>query len=158
LLFYEFDFQIQFALPLVYSLDLQPMAKSSIQNKVEIKNRRASFEYQFIDTFTAGIVLRGTEMKSIRMGKANISDAHCYLHKGELFIKNLHISPYEFGTHYNHEPLRERKLLLQRKELKKLENKLKDVGLTIIPTRLFISERGQKLLVLNKLNTAVLEF
>jgi SsrA-binding protein len=123
---------------------------SNISNKVEIKNRKASFEYQFIDTFTAGIVLRGTEMKSIRMGKANISDAHCYIHNGELFVKNLHISPYEFGTHYNHEPLRERKLLLQKKELKKIESKLKDVGLTIIPTRLFISDNG-----LAKLNIAL---
>lgn len=123
---------------------------SNISNKVQIKNRKASFEYQFIDTFTAGIVLRGTEMKSIRMGKANISDAHCYITNGELFVKNLHISPYEFGTHYNHDPLRERKLLLQRKELKKIENKLKDVGLTIIPTRLFISDKG-----LAKLNIAL---
>lgn len=123
---------------------------NNISKKVEIKNRKASFEYQFIDTFTAGIVLRGTEMKSIRMGKANISDAHCYITNGELFVKNLHISPYEFGTHYNHEPLRERKLLLQRKELKKIENKLKDVGLTIIPTRLFISDKG-----LVKLNIAL---
>lgn len=123
---------------------------NNISKKVEIKNRKASFEYQFIDTFTAGIVLRGTEMKSIRMGKANISDAHCYITNGELFVKNLHISPYEFGTHYNHEPLRERKLLLQRKELKKIENKLKDVGLTIIPTRLFISDKG-----LAKLNIAL---
>jgi SsrA-binding protein len=123
---------------------------SKISNKVEIKNRKASFEYQFIDTFTAGLVLKGTEMKSIRMGKANISDAHCYIHNGELFVKNLHISPYEFGTHYNHEPLRERKLLLKKKELKKIESKLKDVGLTIIPTRLFISDKG-----LAKLNIAL---
>lgn len=123
---------------------------NKISGKVEIKNRKASFEYQFIDTFTAGIVLKGTEMKSIRMGKANISDAHCYIHNGELFVKNLHISPYEFGTHYNHDPLRERKLLLQKKELKKIEGKLKDVGLTIVPTRLFISEKG-----LAKLNIAL---
>jgi SsrA-binding protein len=123
---------------------------SKILNKVEIKNRKASFEYQFIDTFTAGLVLKGTEMKSIRMGKANISEAHCYIHKGELFVKNMHISPYELGTHYNHEPLRERKLLLQKKELKKIENKLKDVGLTIIATRLFISDNG-----LAKLNIAL---
>jgi SsrA-binding protein len=123
---------------------------SKILNKIEIKNRKASFEYQFIDTFTAGLVLKGTEMKSIRMGKANISEAHCYIHKGELFVKNMHISPYELGTHYNHEPLRERKLLLQKKELKKIENKLKDVGLTIIATRLFISDNG-----LAKLNIAL---
>jgi SsrA-binding protein len=123
---------------------------SKILSKIEIKNRKASFEYQFIDTFTAGLVLKGTEMKSIRMGKANISEAHCYIHKGELFVKNMHISPYELGTHYNHEPLRERKLLLQKKELKKIENKLKDVGLTIIATRLFISDNG-----LAKLNIAL---
>ena len=74
------------------------LCQGKISNKVEIKNRKASFEYQFIETFTAGMVLRGTEMKSIRMGKANISDAHCYINNGELFVKNLHISPYDFGT------------------------------------------------------------
>ena len=118
------------------------MASKSIAKNIEIKNRKASFEYFFIDTFTAGIVLKGTEMKSIRMGKASISEAYCLFMNGELFIRNMNISVYELGTHYNHEPLIDRKLLLNRKELRKLEEKLKDVGLTIIPFRLFISDSG----------------
>ncbi|MCR9062469.1 MAG: SsrA-binding protein SmpB [Cytophagales bacterium] len=122
----------------------------NISGKIEIKNRRASFEYQFIDTYTAGVVLKGTEIKSIRMGKVNISDAYCYFADGELYIKNLNIAAYEFGTHYNHEPLRERKLLLQKRELKKLQEKLKDVGLTVIPTKVFINDKG-----LAKINIAL---
>lgn len=115
---------------------------NKISGKVEIKNRKASFEYQFIDTFTAGIVLRGTEIKSIRLGKANISEAYCYFAADGLYIKNMNISVYDLGTHYNHEPLRDRKLLLSKKELNKLENKMKDVGLTIVPVKLFISDNG----------------
>lgn len=118
------------------------MASKSIAKNIEIKNRKASFEYFFLDTFTAGLVLKGTEMKSIRMGKASISEAYCVFMNGELFIRNMNISVYELGTHYNHLPLRDRKLLLNRKELKKLDEKLKDVGLTIIPFRLFISDTG----------------
>ncbi len=118
------------------------MAKDKIQKKVEILNRKASFEYQFIDTFTAGLVLTGTEIKSIRQGKVNLTDAYCLFHQNELFVRNMHISKYEEGTHYNHEPIRDRKLLLTKRELKKLQNELKNVGLTIIPTKLFISEKG----------------
>lgn len=125
------------------------MAKAA-QKSIEIKNRRASFEYEFIETFTAGMVLRGTEIKSIRLGKANLSDAYCFINNGELFIKNLNIAVYDFGTVYNHEPLRERKLLLNKRELNKIEGKLKDTGLTVIPTKLFISENG-----FAKLNIAV---
>jgi SsrA-binding protein len=116
------------------------MAKAA--KTIEIKNRRASFEYEFLETYTAGMVLRGTEIKSIRLGKANLSDAYCYINDGELFVKNLNIAVYDFGTVYNHEPLRERKLLLSKRELRKLEDKLKDTGLTIITTKLFISEKG----------------
>lgn len=109
---------------------------------IHIKNRRASFEYIFLETFTAGLVLRGTEIKSIRMGKANVSDAYCYVNNGELFVKNLNISAYDNGTYNNHDPLRERKLLLNKREIKKLENQLKDKGLTIVVTSLFISDNG----------------
>ncbi len=118
------------------------MAKDKIQKQVEIKNRRASFEYAFLDTFTAGLVLTGTEIKSIRQGKANLTDAYCLFFQNELFVRNMHISMYEEGTHFNHDPLRDRKLLLSKRELGKLHKELKNVGLTIIPTRLFISDKG----------------
>jgi SsrA-binding protein len=109
---------------------------------INIKNKKASFEYYFISTYTAGMVLRGTEIKSIRMGKANMSDAYCFFDDGELYVKSLNISKYDNGTYNNHEPLRDRKLLLNKRELRKLEEALKDKGLTIIPTRLFISPEG----------------
>lgn len=113
-----------------------------MSESINIKNKKAYFEYEFLDKFIAGILLTGTEIKSIRSGKVNISDAWCYFQKNELMVKNLNISPYEMGTHYNHEPLRERKLLLNKKELNKLQGKIKEKGLTIIPLRVFISERG----------------
>ncbi len=113
-----------------------------LQKTVNIKNKKASFEYFFLDEYTAGIVLTGTEIKSIREAKVSMADAYCIFHRGELFVKNLNISKYDNGTYYNHDPLRERKLLLSRKELRKLESKLTDKGLTIIPTRLFINDRG----------------
>ncbi len=113
-----------------------------LQKTVNIKNKKASFEYFFLDEYTAGIVLTGTEIKSIREAKVSMADAYCIFHRGELFVKNLNISKYDNGTYYNHDPLRERKLLLSRKELRKLEGKLTDKGLTIIPTRLFINDRG----------------
>lgn len=118
------------------------MAKEKIQKTVEIKNRRASFEYSFLDTFTAGLVLTGTEIKSIRQGKANLTDSYCLFLQEELFVRNMHISKYDEGTHFNHDPLRDRKLLLSKRELGKLQKALKNVGLTIIPTRLFISDKG----------------
>lgn len=118
------------------------MAKDKIQKKVEIVNRKASFEYQYLDVFTAGMVLTGTEIKSIRQGKVNLTDAYCVFHQDELYVRNMHISAYEEGTHYNHSPLRDRKLLLSKRELKKLQNELKNVGLTIIPTKMFISDKG----------------
>lgn len=116
------------------------MAKLS--NTINIENRRARFDYQFLDTLVAGLVLRGTEIKSIREGKAGLSESYCYFRNDELFVKNLHISEYADASFYQHEALRERKLLLSRQELNKLLKKVKDQGLTVIPTRLFINDKG----------------
>ncbi len=113
-----------------------------LQKTINIKNKKASFEYYFLEEYAAGMVLTGTEIKSVREGKVSMADAYCFFHKGELYVKNLNISRYENGTYFNHDPLRERKLLLTRRELRKLENKLTDKGLTIIPTRLFINDSG----------------
>ena len=109
---------------------------------INIKNRKAEFEYHLITTFTAGIVLTGTEIKSIRAGKVNLTDSYCSFINGELWAHNIHISEYANGTYNNHEPNRDRKLLLNRKELKKLQSKLNDRGMTIIPTRMWINENG----------------
>ncbi len=109
---------------------------------INIRNKRASFEYEFIEKFVAGIQLFGTEIKSIRAGKASLVDSYCYFSKNELYVIGMHISEYKFGSYYNHEEKRERKLLLNRKELNKLDRKTKESGLTIVPTRLFINERG----------------
>lgn len=113
-----------------------------MSNEVNIKNKRASFEYEFIETFTAGIQLTGTEIKSIRAGKASIIEGYCFIKNGELFIKNMYIAEYEQGTYNNHDPKRDRKLLLNRSELDKLTKKKKDVGLTIIPLKVFINKNG----------------
>jgi SsrA-binding protein len=115
---------------------------TKILNNVNIENRRAKFDYQFIEKLVAGMVLTGTEIKSIREGKAALVDSYCYFRNAELYIRNMHIAEYSEGTHYNHEPNRERKLLLSKAELNKLQKKLKDQGLTVIPVRLFISESG----------------
>ena len=112
------------------------------QANINIKNRKVSFEYELIERFVAGMKLLGTEIKSIRNGKANLSDSYCQFYSGELYVKNLHISEYEMGTHSNHEAKRDRKLLLNRKELQKLEKKVKESGFTIVPVRLFINDRG----------------
>lgn len=118
-------------------------SQTRFSNKVNFKNRKASFEYHFLEKYVAGIVLTGTEIKSIREGKLNLSEAYCYFNRGELFVKQMHISPYTQGTHYNHEPVRERKLLLKNRELKKLESKSQqEQGLTIVPVRLFVNDRG----------------
>lgn len=109
---------------------------------ISIKNKKASFEYEFLETFTAGIQLTGTEIKSIRAGKASIVEGYCFMKNGELFIKNMYIAEYEQGTYNNHEPKRDRKLLLNRSELDKLEKKKKDVGLTIVPLKVFINKKG----------------
>lgn len=118
------------------------MGKEKIEKSINIKNKRASFEYFFLETYTAGIMLMGTEIKSIRQGKVNLTDAYCVFLNEELFIRQMNISKYSEGTHYNHEPLRDRKLLLTKRELGKLLNKLKDQGLTMVPTRMYISDRG----------------
>lgn len=116
--------------------------KNRFAKTISIRNKRASFEYEFVDTFIAGLVLRGTEIKSIREGKVNLQDAYCFFKSGELFVINLSISPYSQGTHYNHEPNRERKLLLSKNELEKLEKKFEEKGLSIIPVKLFVNDRG----------------
>ena len=110
--------------------------------KVNIRNKRASHDYEFIDTYTAGIVLSGTEIKSIRAGKVSLVDSFCYFNRGELFVKGMNIAEYWWGSYNNHEPRRDRKLLLQKKELQKLLRKSQETGLTIIATRLFINDRG----------------
>ena len=116
--------------------------KDRFKNDINVKNRQASFQYEFIDKYIAGIALLGTEIKSIREGKVNLQDGYCYLNNGEIFAKGININPYEQGTHYNHEAARERKLLLKKSELTKLEPKIKEKGLTLVPIRLFINERG----------------
>ena len=112
------------------------------QNDINIKNRRASFDYEFIEEYNAGIILTGTEIKSVRAGKASLVDSYCYFDKGELWVKGIHIAEYRLGTYYNHEEKRERKLLLTRKELRKLERNVKETGLTIVPTKMFLTEKG----------------
>lgn len=111
-------------------------------NRIDIVNRQVFREYELLERFTAGMVLLGTEIKSIRSGKASLSDAWCQVRSGELYVTGLSITPYELGTHNNHEPLRERKLLLNRTELLKLDRKVKERGLTIVVIRLFISNEG----------------
>lgn len=108
----------------------------------EIKNKKAYFEYHILDTYTAGIKLLGTEIKSVRVGKVSLADAYCSFLQGELFILNMHIAEYTHGSFYNHEPKRDRKLLLTKKELKKLAAKSVEKGFSIIPLKMFISERG----------------
>lgn|SRR5687768_9915071 len=109
---------------------------------MEIKNRSAYFEYFIDDKFVAGISLLGTEVKSLREGKANFNDSFCVFIKGELFLRSFHIAEYSHGTVNNHDPIRERKLLLNRRELKKLEGKIKEKGYTIVPLRLFLNEKN----------------
>ena len=109
---------------------------------ISIKNRKASHEYQFIDTYEVGMVLLGSEIKSIREGRVSLQEAHCHFHRGELFVKGMTISHYQESTYNNHDPLRERKLLLKQNELDKLASKSAEKGLTIIPTKLYINSRG----------------
>ena len=110
--------------------------------QINIKNKRASFDYEFVDTYTAGIVLTGTEIKSIRLGKASLVDTFCFFSQGELWVKNMHIAEYFYGSYNNHTARRDRKLLLNRKELLKLQRATKENGFTIVPTRLYINEKG----------------
>jgi SsrA-binding protein len=116
--------------------------KERFSNNINIRNRQASYEYELLDKYVAGIVLTGTEIKSIREGKVNLQDGYCYFNNGELFVKGINITPYAQGTHYNHDATRERKLLLKRTELRKIEGKVDEKGLTLVPTRLFLNERG----------------
>lgn len=112
------------------------------KNEVNIRNKRARFEYHLSDTFTAGMQLRGTEIKSIRSSKASILEAYCIFHEGEVWIRNMSITEYENGSFYNHKPKSDRKLLLNRKEINKIERFLKVKGNTLIPLKLFLSEKG----------------
>ena len=113
------------------------------KSPVNIRNKKASFEYFFVDTFTAGIVLTGTEIKSIRMGKASLVDTFCYINNGEIWVKGMNISPYFYGSYNNHESKRDRKLLLNKREIKNLQEATKQVGFTIVPTLLFIDDHGR---------------
>lgn len=121
------------------------MRKSS---DVNIKNRRATFDYAIGDTYTAGIVLTGTEIKSIRQGKASLADTFCYVDRGEVWVKNMYIAEYFYGSYNNHSARRDRKLLLSRKEIRQLEKTGKEAGFTIIPLRLYINDRGLAKLVI----------
>ncbi|MGB2341901.1 MAG: SsrA-binding protein SmpB [Flavobacteriaceae bacterium] len=114
-----------------------------MQKKINIQNKRARFEYEIIDQYTAGLVLTGTEIKSIRESKASIAESFCeFNERGELFAVNMYIEEYLYGTHYNHKPRSSRKLLLNKKELRKLNKQVKNVGLTIVPLKLFITDKG----------------
>lgn len=110
--------------------------------KINIRNKRATFDYEILDTYTAGVILYGTEIKSIRLGKASLVDAFCYFHDHELYVKGVNISEYDFGTYNNHKPKRDRKLLLNRKELIKLERASVDKGVSIVALRLFVTDKG----------------
>ena len=110
---------------------------------IQIRNKKASFEYTFVDTYTAGIVLTGTEIKSIRLGKASLVDAFCYINNGEMWVKGMSVSPYFYGSYSNHEMRRERKLLLTKRELHRLQEDSKQIGFTIVPTLVFIDDHGR---------------
>lgn len=112
------------------------------QQEINIKNRRARFDYEISETFTAGMVLTGTEIKSIRQGKAGLTDTFCFITNGEVWVKNMYVAEYFYGSYNNHESRRDRKLLLTKKEIGKLEKAFKEKGYTIVPLRIFINERG----------------
>lgn len=112
------------------------------KSDVKIVNKKAKFEYIILDRYTAGIVLYGTEIKSIREGKASLVDSYCAVEHGEMYVKQMHIAEYRFGSYANHDSKRDRKLLLQRREIRKLEKATKDTGKTIVPLCLFINEKG----------------
>ena len=118
------------------------MAQKKKKKTIEIDNRRARFEYEFLERHEAGLVLTGTEIKSIRKGHVNLRDAYCFFKKGELFVKSMFIAEYEYGTYANHDPRRTRKLLLRGSQLRKLEKKVKERGFTIVPVRLYLNDRG----------------
>lgn len=118
------------------------------QNSINIKNKRATFDYELVETFTAGIVLTGTEIKSVRLGKVSLVDTYCQFEGDGLWVRNMHIAPYFYGTYNNHESRRDRKLLLNKNELRKIMRLTKETGYTIIPVRMFINERGLAKLVI----------
>lgn len=121
----------------------RPLAKKEKDpNNINIKNKKARFEYHFMDKFVAGIILSGSEIKSIREGKVNLQASYCSIHNNEAFVKEMHISPYKQASYLNHEPKRERKLLLNKREIKKLSAKSQEQGLTIVPVRLFVTNKG----------------
>lgn len=114
---------------------------------INIRNRKARFDYEILEEFTAGIVLAGTEIKSLRLGKASLTDCYCFFDRGELYVRGMNISEYHWGTYNNHQPRRDRKLLLTSRELRKLQRTLQDKGLTLVGLRLFINDRGLAKLV-----------
>lgn len=116
--------------------------KSRFSNSIQIRNRKASYEFEFLDKYEAGIVLKGTEIKSLREGKASITEAYCYISNEELFIKGMSISTYENSSFTNHEITRERKLLLKKREIEKIKTKIEEKGLTIVPLKIYINSRG----------------
>lgn len=126
----------------------KPTPKTVYPKDINIKNRRANFDYAIGDTYTAGIVLTGTEIKSIRMGKAGLADTYCYIYNGEVWIKNMYIAEYFYGTYNNHTERHDRKLLLTKREIDRLAKANAEPGVTIVPLRLFISSRGYAKLVI----------
>jgi SsrA-binding protein len=116
--------------------------KKRFSSNVNIRNKQATFQYELLDKLVVGLALKGTEIKSIREGKVNLQDGYCYFMDGEAFVKGINITPYAQGTHYNHEASRERKLLMKKTELKKMEARVEEKGLSLIPVRLFINDRG----------------
>lgn len=125
------------------------MAKKKGNTRLQIVNRRASFDYEFLETFTAGIVLVGTEIKSVRSGKASLVDAYCYFDlRGQLWVKGMNIAQYFWGSWGQHEPVRDRKLLLQKRELRHLRQSVKEKGLTIVAVKMYIAENGYAKLVI----------
>ena len=126
------------------------MAKNNNHNNtINIKNRRATFDYEIVETFTAGIVLTGTEIKSIRQGKAGLTDTYCAVINGEVWVKNMYIAEYSFGSYNNHMTHRDRKLLLNRKEIRRIAKDVQQPGVSVVPLRLFINERGLAKLVIS---------
>ncbi len=118
------------------------MAKISIDKSISISNRKARFEYELLQVFTAGIQLQGTEIKSLRAGNANLAEAYCYVQKSEVWITGMYIAEYQYGSYMNHDPKRLRKLLLNKKEINKISSALQNVGITIVPLKLYITEKG----------------
>ncbi|OAV68121.1 SsrA-binding protein [Bacteroidales bacterium Barb6XT] len=122
--------------------------KEKISNNIQIKNKRATFDYELLETYTTGMVLTGTEIKSIRLGKASLVDTYCIAEKGEIWVKNMYVAEYFYGTYNNHVARRDRKLLLSKKEIRKIESAARNSGFTVIPVRLFINDRGLAKLVI----------